>query len=66
VNVDMRQLGVGGINSWSATALEPYLLKNDAMSYRFRMWGFEGGIDGAESLMKQWVEMSPRTQEATR
>jgi len=59
VNIDMAQLGVGGINSWGATALDEYRLENEAMSYRFRMRGFDGGIAGAEVLMKQWLEVSP-------
>ncbi|MCG8528839.1 MAG: DUF4981 domain-containing protein [Opitutales bacterium] len=33
VNVDLAQMGVGGDNSWGATALEPYLL--DAKSYNY-------------------------------
>ncbi|MHC4213215.1 MAG: beta-galactosidase, LacZ type [Planctomycetota bacterium] len=53
VNIDMRQLGVGGINSWSATALKPYLLKNEPMSYRFRMHPFDGGIERVRELLKK-------------
>ena len=59
VNIDMAQLGLGGINSWGARALEAYRLENEAMSYGFRMRAFEGGIEGAQSIMKQWGRISP-------
>jgi beta-galactosidase len=46
VNIDMAQLGLGGINSWGARALYAYRLENEAMSYGFRMCAFEGGSAG--------------------
>jgi beta-galactosidase len=35
VNVDFRQMGVGGINSWGPTALPEYSLPYEDYSYRF-------------------------------
>ena len=53
VSIDMEQLGVGGINSWGATALDAYRPKNETMSYRFRMLPFDGGIEQARKLLKK-------------
>lgn len=35
VNVDFRQMGVGGITSWGPTALPKYSLPYEDYSYRF-------------------------------
>ena len=35
VNVDLSQMGVGGDNSWGATALKPHLLTADTYQYRY-------------------------------
>jgi beta-galactosidase len=40
VNVDHRQMGVGGINSWGALPLPQYTLPYGEYRYRFRMRGF--------------------------
>jgi beta-galactosidase len=37
VNVDLHQMGVGGIDSWGPTALEEYSLPYGAYDYRFRL-----------------------------
>ena len=37
LNVDLAQMGVGGDNSWGATAHEPYLLSGKAYDYRYRV-----------------------------
>jgi beta-galactosidase len=37
LNVDFRQMGVGGINSWGPTALEEYSLPYRAYEYRFTL-----------------------------
>lgn len=37
VNIDAMQVGVGGNNSWGATPLRKYQLKNEPVTYRFRM-----------------------------
>ena len=39
LNVDYRQMGVGGIDSWSVRALpaEPYRIPNRSMTYRYRI-----------------------------
>ncbi len=35
VNIDFAQMGVGGDNSWGATALKPYLLNQDSYRYHY-------------------------------
>jgi beta-galactosidase len=35
LNVDFRQMGVGGITSWGPTALPKYSLPYDRYTYRF-------------------------------
>lgn len=37
LNIDHKQLGVGGNNSWGATALEPYQLKDKSYRYTYSM-----------------------------
>lgn len=37
LNIDYGQAGVAGINSWGATPMEPYILKNVPYTYSFRM-----------------------------
>lgn len=36
-DIDAHQIGVGGNNSWGATALQQYLSKEDRYQYSFRM-----------------------------
>jgi beta-galactosidase len=48
VNVDYRQMGVGGINSWGALPLPQYTLPYAEYRYRYWMQGFtsdDGGLD---------------------
>jgi beta-galactosidase len=35
VNIDLRQLGVGGDDSWGATPMAPYRMLDDAFSYSY-------------------------------
>ncbi len=37
LNIDMAQTGVGGNNSWGATPMKDYILRNISRSYTFRM-----------------------------
>ena len=37
LNIDYRQAGVGGNNSWGATPLEPYQLKSEPFNFAFRI-----------------------------
>jgi beta-galactosidase len=37
LNVDLHQMGVGGINSWGPTALPEYSVPYGELAYRFRM-----------------------------
>jgi beta-galactosidase len=50
LNIDLAQLGVGGNNSWGATALDDYQLKNEPTAYRFYMRPFDGGTEDIGSL----------------
>ena len=61
VNLDDRQMGVGGDDSWGALAHEPYQLTAKAYSYRFRLRPFATAIDGAaDALAKRAPKEFPR------
>ena len=51
VNLDFKQMGVGGDDSWGALAHEPYQLPAKAYSYRFRLRPFSTVIDGAPDAL---------------
>jgi beta-galactosidase len=51
LNLDYRQMGVGGDDSWGALAHEPYQLPAKAYSYRFRLRPFATAIDGAPDAL---------------
>ncbi len=56
VNVDDRQMGVGGTNSWGTTALPKYSLPYQEYRHRFRLRGISP-VDGApEVLARQRIE----------
>jgi beta-galactosidase len=46
INLDDRQMGVGGDDSWGALAHEPYRLPAKAYRYRFRLRPFATAVDG--------------------
>ncbi|MEJ2215154.1 MAG: glycoside hydrolase family 2 TIM barrel-domain containing protein [Gemmatimonadota bacterium] len=50
VNVDDRQMGVGGINSWGAVPLPKYSLPYGEYHYRFRMRGITAA-DGSPDVL---------------
>jgi len=47
LNVDERQMGVGGVNSWGPTALPEYSLPYGDYHYRFVLRGLAAGDDAA-------------------
>jgi beta-galactosidase len=59
VNVDDRQMGVGGINSWGALPLPQYSLPYAEYRYRFRMRGYtsEDGTPDQLARMRYQGEM---------
>ncbi len=50
LNIDLTQTGVGGNNSWGATPLKKYQLKNEPTSYRFVMMPIGAGDDIGKKL----------------
>ncbi len=52
VNIDYKQIGVGGDNSWGARPHAQYTLKNEKQSYTFRLRPFSKE-DNIEQLSKQ-------------
>ncbi len=49
LQVDYRQMGVGGITSWGPTALEEYSLQYEEYRYRFVLYPMRaGGPDPAQ------------------
>ena len=55
VNVDYKQTGVGGQNSWGARTLPKYTLVPKDYSYRFRIVPLDGPDDPAQ-LARRAVE----------
>jgi beta-galactosidase len=43
LNVDYRQMGVAGINSWGALPLAPYRVNYDSYHYRYLIQPVEAG-----------------------
>jgi len=41
LNLDLLQMGLGGIDSWGATAMRPYLPGNKKYHYRFTVRGID-------------------------
>jgi beta-galactosidase len=48
LNVDYRQMGVGGITSWGPTALPEYSLPYGPYVYRYQLRGLSPGDDAGE------------------
>ncbi|MBP7937315.1 MAG: DUF4981 domain-containing protein [Phycisphaerae bacterium] len=44
LNLDLKQMGVGGDDSWGALPHEEYRIKPDPYTYAFRLRAFEGGL----------------------
>ena len=59
VNLDDRQMGVGGDDSWGALAHEPYRLPAKAYRYRVRLRPFSSAIDGAPDALAKKAPMAP-------
>jgi beta-galactosidase len=41
LNLDLLQMGVGGNDSWGATAMRPYLPRNQKYEYQFTIRGID-------------------------
>jgi hypothetical protein len=54
-------MGVGGNNSWGAAAMGPYILKNTALGYRFRMLPIDSktSIDQKLAIQPQHFKATP-------
>ncbi|MEN7547536.1 glycoside hydrolase family 2 TIM barrel-domain containing protein [Rapidithrix thailandica] len=55
LNIDHKQMGVGGIDSWYSTALPEYSLKYQTYSYQFRLRPFSRYDKTPEELSRQKV-----------
>lgn len=53
LNLDYRQMGVGGNNSWGAQTLDKYRLLEQSYRYSFRLRPFRGSADTAAELARQ-------------
>ena len=58
LNVDHRQMGVGGNNSWGKTALKPYLLTDKSYQYSYRIRAISPD-QSMEEVMKSFVDAVP-------
>ncbi len=53
LNLDFRQMGVGGNNSWGAQTIDKYRLLDANYRYSFRLRPFRGGPQDAAALARQ-------------
>jgi beta-galactosidase len=53
VNLDLKQMGVGGDNSWGARPHEPYTMPAASYSYSFRLTPLSGLESSLEPLIKR-------------
>jgi len=53
LNLDYRQMGVGGNNSWGAQTIDKYRLLDQSYRYSFRLRPFRGTADTAAELARQ-------------
>ncbi|KAA1257927.1 Beta-galactosidase [Rubripirellula obstinata] len=58
LNIDHRQMGVGGNNSWGQTALKPYLLTDREFQYSYRIQSINAGESIAQ-VMDSAVDAEP-------
>ncbi|UCF21011.1 MAG: DUF4981 domain-containing protein, partial [Gemmatimonadota bacterium] len=56
LNIDYKQMGVGGINSWGVTALPEYSLPYQEYRYGFRLRGVAPGDGSPAALSKRSYE----------
>jgi beta-galactosidase len=52
INLDLKQMGVGGDDSWGALPHEQYRIKPAEYSYRFRLRAFDTAKDSPRALSK--------------
>jgi beta-galactosidase len=57
VNIDYKQMGVGGINSWGPTALPKYSLPYREYRYRFLIRGITRGDGTPDELSRRLFEL---------
>jgi beta-galactosidase len=53
LNIDYKQMGVGGINSWGTTALPKYSLEYREYNYTFRLRAFTKEDGSPAALSKE-------------
>ena len=61
VNLDFRQMGVGGDDSWGAMTHREYQLTQNQYSYTFLLTPYQGTLDGLGHVMDRplWVALMP-------
>ncbi len=59
VNLDFRQMGVGGDNSWGAQTHDPYRLLAPAYRYSFRLRPFNTATEDAATLARRRFDVAP-------
>jgi beta-galactosidase len=57
LNIDHKQMGVGGINSWGPTALPKYSLPYEEYSYRFLLRGFVPSDGTPDALARRLLDI---------
>jgi beta-galactosidase len=53
VNLDLKQMGVGGDNSWGARPHEPYTLPATSYAYSFRLTPLSGDEPSLKPVIKR-------------
>lgn len=63
LNIDHRQMGIGGNNSWGMTALKPYLLTDKEYQYSYRIQSISAG-ETIDEIMGSVVDSEPVDSES--
>lgn len=62
VNIDYKQMGVGGINSWGARPLPQYMLPAQSYSYKFVFRPYEASMGRIEAIARRPLPTIPATE----
>jgi beta-galactosidase len=59
VNIDYKQMGVGGVHSWGTWPLPQYLLAAQNYSYKFVLRPFGPGMGGVDAVARRSLPVIP-------
>lgn len=59
VNIDYKQMGLGGINSWGARPLTQYMLQPNKFSYKFIFRPYEASMGRIDAVARKPLPTIP-------